>query len=184
MTPRTLSAVFFFFVFLVWQSLRPRREAPGRLLYFLRAFFPNWRFFEDLGELPQLEFRVNLGQPDWGPWTPVFSKLTIRPWQVILNPEGNWRYAQNSLLQQAVSELEMLGESAESTQREFSRSTSYRLIQRLVEQHIRRTHTANLGLQYEFRLQVQDVSQAHGLTQDLLLSATHRLAPQPSQGRL
>jgi len=100
-----------YFVVLVALSALRAVEVKSRLVQQLRVFFPSWRFFEDLGEVPVLWARIggdgsgtNDGE-DLGPWQRSLPTAAPRWWTLFVNPEANLILAYGSLLEQLVSDL-------------------------------------------------------------------------------
>jgi hypothetical protein len=80
-------ALAVFFGLLLHCSIR-----AGEWRVFFRSYLPNWRFFENVGQLPMLQVREHgkSGSPDWVP-VPAFHER--RGWDLWFNPEGNAQHA-------------------------------------------------------------------------------------------
>jgi hypothetical protein len=96
----------------------------------LRAFFPSWRFFEDLGDVPVLLGRSGPSEAGLGPWVPLLPPVRRRWTQLFYNPEGNLALAFGSLVQQLVSD------AADHETGDFATSVSYRLAHELVRRQL------------------------------------------------
>ncbi len=129
---------------LVWLVLRERRTLNGRAWLLLRCLLPSWRFFEHLGDVPLLSYRVAGRESEFGAWLPALPPAERRLTSLWLDAQGNLRLACQSLVEQFVAELEEGGEG------DASELISYQLIQNLVAWRLR-THTLPAA-GYQFRL--------------------------------
>jgi len=136
---------------LIAASLIRTREIRSSSVQLLRAFFPNWKFFEDLGTLPTLSWRSGAGEDSLGPWC---SPARLRPdaLRFLFNPEGNLRLALGSLLQHLEADLHATDECDPEA---LEKATSYRLVRNWVEAEIRAAAAPSPelpGLHYQFRV--------------------------------
>lgn len=135
----------------------PRVDVPGRAVHLFRAFFPSWRFFEDVGGTPRLDYRVHLSSGDLGPWTDALPPVPRGPAAVLVNPAGNLRFACGSLVDQLVADFEMLtdAEVADASEQglpALERMVSFRLVQNLLATRLRARPDAAEIAAYELRL--------------------------------
>ena len=90
-----------FFAAIVAMAVAKTPHLPVQLL---RAFLPSWKFFEDLGEVPVLYFRIkSAGQ--WTEWKKWIDPIERKWWQLIFNPQGNLNLAYGSLVQELCDEI-------------------------------------------------------------------------------
>jgi len=72
----------------------------------LSPFFPSWRFFEGIGDEPELRWRGSVQEAELSeqPWTVAFPLApTMRSWKrLLLNAESNARYMNCSWLERWV----------------------------------------------------------------------------------
>ena len=123
-----LTAVFVLAYFLaILISLRmPRRDVQSRHLHFLRAFFPNWRFYHAVGHRPTLELRVQLDAAKWSDWTPYFPHAERHAWQFVHNPDINLQLVEQTLVEHLAGDLAEMSDEENVTD-----LVSYRLTVRL-----------------------------------------------------
>jgi hypothetical protein len=145
MTYTVLAVLFFYFIALTVLSFRKRTNLPGKSIFLLRAFFPSWRFFEDLGDVPVLWYRVARVGTELGNWQNCTKRLTRRWHGLLLNPQGNLLLASGSLLQQLLSDVEQVDEKHPERVEKF---VSYQLTRNLVRHQI----SEMAGLHYQFKL--------------------------------
>lgn len=142
---------------LVATILLPRVDVPGRAVHLFRAFFPSWRFFEDVGGTPRLDYRVHLETGELGPWTDALPPVPRGPTALLLNPAGNLRFAGGSLVDQLVADFEVLTDAEVDDAPErglaaLERMVSFRLVQNLVATQLRVRPDATEVTAYELRL--------------------------------
>jgi len=162
-----------YFSVLIGFSVAKRSYFSGRAIYLLRAFFPSWRFFEDLGEMPTLYYRLRNEGQELGHWKLGLEKPNRSAGSFFLNPEGNYLLACGSLLQHLESELE---ETEENKTDHIEASVTYQLIRNLVLHQIEKSEKATGFKQYQFKItsalpgKIQD---AQDSIDDLLISPVY-----------
>ena len=138
---------------LIVASVLRTREVRSPFVQLFRAFFPNWKFFEDLGTLPVLSWRCGESEEVFGPWRAP-ERLRPDALRFAFNPRGNLRLALGSLLQHLEADLHATDEARPET---IEQATSYRLVRNWVEAEIR-SHAPAAGsadprvLRYQFRV--------------------------------
>lgn len=137
-------AVYFVAVLLL--AVRKPVEVQSRWLQLLRFLLPSWRFFDELGQLPVLSMREGEG-----PWRPVLPPMTRSVRRLVLNADGNFALACESLVQQLVADVV---ESDDVTALE-----SYRLVSNLVA--MRATAT-----RFQWRVELEE----DGVRQEAIVS--------------
>jgi hypothetical protein len=120
----------------------PRRAAKSKAWLLLRALFPSWRFFEDVGTSGELFYRIQRSEPE--PWTPAIDPSERRLGNLFQNPHGNLRFAQQSLIDQLLQELE-LSTPIEAT-------VPHQLVCNLIRERIQRLGSSRLEDRFEFRI--------------------------------
>ena len=143
---QTILILLCFFALLAAASLSKNRAINNKFLHLLRVFFPSWRFFEDLSELPVIEYRLKGATGEPGAWMNIV-RPKVSAGNLFLNPAGNLFLATQSLLEQVQAEISEL--DPENTQN-FTRTASYELCVNLVKYELQKR---TLGItSFEFRL--------------------------------
>lgn len=143
----------------------------ARKLYLFRCLFPSWKFYEDIGHVPVLYYRLGstLEMNESGPWTLAINKLD-RSWRnLFLNPEGNLVHAYNSLLQQLENDKEDI---AELNKDDLINTASYNLTKNLVITKIKSSDSNDMFFQFKLTSMMQG---SVCDLQDILISAVHRV---------
>lgn len=168
----TLSLNSLNLAFFVWLAIRLISKlrvtpVPGKAVFLFRAFFPSWRFFDDLADVPQLEFRWSRLGEELGPWVLAFEKPKFKFSSLVLNPRGNFALANQSLLSQLLSDLSDLqgGDgtmlSSDRAQEKIEELTSYRLVKNHVQYQVlrgaRELQPKVVQVHYQFRLQTRRI---------------------------
>lgn len=140
-----LWGALFLLLGIIFATLAPRRTAPGKLWLLFRTLFPSWRFFEDVGSSGELFYRIR--QPDSSieaNWTLLDRNPHRGLFQLFHNPEGNLRFAQQSLIDQVLIEAE-----TQTVAELHSSSVPYRLLQKLVESCVGTPSTQTIELEFQ-----------------------------------
>ena len=76
-----------YFTVLFGTLLFKSRAIHSRWLFLLRAFFPNWKFFDVVGHVPHLMARSaqgdGAGQLVWSDWMLIYPRRVRRWWHVF-----------------------------------------------------------------------------------------------------
>ena len=115
------------FITLLWSS----KVIQGPWLFFLRAFFPNWKFFHAVGHVPHLYVRGE-DAGAWTDWHLVYPRVPRRWHHVFHNPAVNLALSHQNLVDHFASDLNALPDGADASQ-----LVTYRLVTRLAHQAIR-----------------------------------------------
>jgi hypothetical protein len=67
-------------------------------LFLLRAFFPSWRFFDDVGPELRLEIRFGGSEDQFSPWQNALPPIPRSIKNLPVNPYGNFLHACHNLL--------------------------------------------------------------------------------------
>ncbi len=113
---------------LTWTLKRRGPVLQGRWLFFLRAFFPNWKFFHAVGRAPRLYVRGRNAQGHWGDWQAVYPRLPRRWHHLLHNPVVNLALTQQNLVDHLAHDINDLPEGADIRSR-----VSYQLVARLAQ---------------------------------------------------
>lgn len=143
----------------------PRIDVPGPGVHLFRAFFPSWRFFEDVGAAPRLFYQVS-GEADWHDALPPVPR---GPGALLFNPRGNLRFAGGSLVDQLVADLAVTDDDPERARAQMEAAVSFRLVRRLVEARLRALPASAAVAGYRIRVAADDV--------DLLVTPEYSWTP-------
>lgn len=92
--------------------LLPRKTGKNKqFLFLLRAFIPTWRFFEDIGDQPLLEARIQNQNGETTQWETVIPKGNLKPNHFFWNPENNKLIAYQTTLTHLIFDLNELLEN-------------------------------------------------------------------------
>jgi hypothetical protein len=166
-----------YFALLVLVSRWKTATVPSRAVQLLRAFFPSWKFFDDIGDEVLLYLRAGPGSGDHdgdgddalGPWEPGLPRPARRWTALVLNAEGNFLLACGSLVQQLLDELH--GADPAHPER-VAESVAYELTRNLVRFMLTRRAPLPPGTRYQFKLRLRGVD---GAAEDVLVSPVYEL---------
>ena len=85
----TLLLLVAYFALLVWALRRQKQIVQGPWLFFLRAFFPNWKFYHAVGRPPRLYVRGQADSGEWGIWQQVYPRRQRKLWHLVHNADVN-----------------------------------------------------------------------------------------------
>ncbi|MEW6056675.1 MAG: hypothetical protein AB1540_08675 [Bdellovibrionota bacterium] len=172
MNTLTFLFILYFFI-LTLLALLKRVHLPGRMINLLRAFFPSWRFFEDLGEVPVLFYRFRRKDQSLGDWKDMNAEKPRRSWlSLALNAQGNLLLAYQSLLQHVMSELAEIKDGQED---EFEHSVSYTLVKNLVRSKVLNEATLGTEMRYQFKISAILPGLPHEHGEELLCSPEYEI---------
>ncbi|MFM8623967.1 MAG: hypothetical protein ACKOCZ_05570 [Betaproteobacteria bacterium] len=115
-----------YFAALAWGLRHRGRTLRGPWLFFLRAFFPNWKFFHAVGRAPHLYVRGRDVNGQCGPWQRIYPQLPRRAWHLLHNPAVNLALTQQNLIDHLAQDINDLPEGADP-----QHCVSYALVCRL-----------------------------------------------------
>jgi len=168
--PITLILIIAYFVLLWLLSWMKIKVVPGRTIYFLRGFFPSWKFFEDAGDVPVLWIRCRLADAEWSDWNLGIEKIE-RTWSTLLvNAEGNSLLAYGSLLQHLMSELEEIEDPMQ-----LEKNVSYLLTKNLVCHELQKKASTEDAVSYQFKISTFDSISRKILMDEILISPIYHL---------
>ncbi len=117
---------------LTWTLRRRGPTLEGPWWFFLRAFFPNWKFFHAVGHAPRLYVRGQQPEGAWSDWQPVYPRLPRRWHHVLHNPAVNLALTQQNLVDHLANDINELPEGGDIRTR-----VSYQLVARLAHEALR-----------------------------------------------
>ncbi|MES2769488.1 MAG: hypothetical protein V4596_10120 [Bdellovibrionota bacterium] len=112
---------------------------------FIRVLIPTWRFFDRLGRVPELFYRLKVSGK-FGPWLPALEKPTRKFYHLFLNPEGNLHLAYNTL-------VDRLLDDSQNKSINFENQISFLQIKNLVHQKALTSATKETT-HFEFKVSV------------------------------
>jgi hypothetical protein len=128
-TAITVLLVLAYFALLAWTLKRSGPVLQGPWLFFLRAFFPNWKFFHAVGRAPRLYVRGRDAQGAWSDWHLIYPRLPRRLVHVLHNPAVNLALTHQNLVDHLANDINELPEGGDIGQR-----VSYQLVSRLARE--------------------------------------------------
>ena len=153
-------------------------------LFLLRAFFPSWNFFSDVGPDPLLSFRYGKDLEGWTVWSPVIDSIPRRFTNLFFNPVGNLLHAQRNALQHFLLDLE-------SESRDVESKTTYCIVKNMVEVKTRESlakqfgegpllrsekpEVPNKSWNYQFKIEILDQVSVNVGAETILLSPVYFL---------
>jgi hypothetical protein len=155
-----------YFVVLVGLSLA--RVMPVRVaaIQRLRAFFPSWKFFDEVGVVPVLLARVARDDDALadGDWQPCLRPLPRRAGALFVNAAATLQLAYGSLLAQLVAEVEELPIPAD-----VEALASYQMTLALVRTRL----GAAAGQRFQFKVCLCEPGAPPGLDDDMIISPVY-----------
>ena len=153
-----------YLVVLVGLSLLKVVPVKSAAVQRLRAFFPSWKFFDDVGVVPVLLVRVGPDENDLGEWVPCLHQVRRRWYAPLVNPEATLQLAYGSLLSQLVAEVEDM-----PAPYDVESAVSYQLTHHLVRANL----ATRPGLRYQFKVCVVEPGRDVGLDDDMIISPVY-----------
>lgn len=184
----TALLVLAYFALLAW-TLKSRGPAlQGPWIFFLRAFFPNWKFFHAVGRAPRLYVRGQDAQGRWSDWQLVYPRLPRRGSHVLHNPAVNLALTHQNLVDHLAGDINDLPGSESIAHR-----VSYQLVARLAQDALQGGHwgevpmlacdlPASVAFQFELRMERPDLGEGSDSVQ-MLLSPVMPLFPLSQEDR-
>lgn len=171
----TALLVLAYFALLAWTLRRRGPVLQGPWFFFLRAFFPNWKFFHAVGHAPRLQVRAQDAQGHWSDWQLVYPRQVRRLVHVLHNPVVNLALTQQNLVDHLANDINDLPEGGDIRER-----VSYQLVCRLARQALEGGRWGDVPMlehpqpgctawQFELRMEHPDLGQGTR-SQQMLLS--------------
>jgi hypothetical protein len=121
-----------YFVLLTFGLRRHKPLAQGPWLFFLRAFFPNWKFYHAAGHAPRLYVRAQIASGEWTDWHRVYARMPFRLRYALHNPEVNLALNHQNLVDHLWSDIQDLPGDGDIEQK-----VTYQLVTRLAHEAAR-----------------------------------------------
>ena len=136
-----------YFLIVLIGLVRRGREVSGPWWFLLRSFFPNWRFYHDIGHQPRLFLRHRDPIGHWSDWTMFMPRAKFSARDLFHNSFNNLELAHQNLVDHLSADVHALDDDADA-----SRLVTYRLVDRLVRELLRRDGAEVAQYQFEVRL--------------------------------
>lgn len=140
-----------YFAALLGFFLLRTRAVHSPWLFLLRAFFPNWKFFDIVGHVPQLRARSARadaeGELAWSDWRLLYPRRRRRWTHLFHNPDTNLALGQQNLVDHFWSDLYDLPDGDDPR-----RLVTYAMMERLVRAELDRHHPGYSHWQFELRM--------------------------------
>ena len=151
-------------------------QFSSKTIYYLRAFFPSWRFFEDMSKTPLLLVRSSEDGESFGPWGLLVGKITPSVSHFLFSPQGNLHHSYSNHLQHLIDDL-----NQSQSDEDFGRSVGYRLTRNLVQFEIGKRSADFPGQYFQFKVSVQGEGQRALPTDcdDIFISVVHPVGESP-----
>lgn len=120
-----------YFALLTFGLRKHKPLVQGPWLFFLRAFFPNWKFYHAAGHAPRLYVRAQTDAGDWSEWQRVYARVPFHIARVLHNPAVNLALNHQNLVDHLWSDIQDLPEDGDITLR-----ATYQLVMRLAHEAI------------------------------------------------
>jgi hypothetical protein len=127
-----VSLFVLYFGLLALSMFYRKQTIRGPWFFLLRAFFPNWQFYHQVGPVPHLYARFATANGELGEWQWIYPRQPRKLWHVFHNPWGNRDLALQNLVDHLSSDIKELGEGADA-----SHLVSYQLVCRHAQQAVR-----------------------------------------------
>ncbi len=182
----TALLVLAYFALLAWTLKRRGPALQGPWFFFLRAFFPNWKFFHAVGRAPRLYVRGQDAQGSWSDWQLVYPRLPRRLSHLWHNPAVNLALTHQNLVDHLAGDINQLPEGDS-----IAHSVSYQLVTRLSQGAVQGGRWGEvpmlasalptcIAFQFEVRMERPDLGEGSDSVQ-MLLSPVTPLLPTPAQ---
>lgn len=178
----TAALILAYFVAILISLKLRRHDVQSRHLHFLRAFFPNWRFYHAVGHRPTLELRIQSAHEAWSEWIPYFPRAHRHALQFVHNPEINLQLVEQTLIEHLSGDLAEMSDDEDVTDLVSYRLT-IRLAQKLAVQRLARRRREPLAFPavqafvYQFRVRLIHALEPQGDNPTVLLSPTLHFEP-------
>jgi hypothetical protein len=131
-----------------------------------RGFFPSWKFFDEVGSVPQLYFRVSveLDEMESLSWQTLAFKAPRRLGGLFFNPQAAFQMFSDTLLRQLVQQI-----SQDEAHDMLETTSSFRIVQNYVYRSISRGFQGE-SFYYQFKIQLNTAESGHQVLEDLVIS--------------
>lgn len=145
----TFTFIALYFLLILFALFFKSREIKSPWLFYLRAFFPNWKFFHAIGYAPRIYAQIKNREGQWSDWQVIYPRVKRNPWHVFHNPRVNIHLANQNLVEHFVSDLNQLPSGSDARQ-----LVTYALICRLVQSFAAQHPEGCLSYRFEIRMEM------------------------------
>lgn len=126
----------------------------------LRLFIPSWRFFDQIGTIPKLYYRVKSAS-DYTPWVLCLEKPAGRNFfNFLLNANGNFYLTCLGLIDRLVSE---------EHNSEIQSTVSYKLVENLVRNKVISENSNAKSFQFKIQVKTENKVQYFLMSDEVFL---------------
>ena len=147
----TETLLVLYFTVLFGSLLLKSRVIHNRWLFLLRAFFPNWKFFDVVGYVPHLMARSaqddGTGQLVWTDWLLIYPRRTRRWWHVFYNADTNVEIGKQTVVDHFWGDLDELPDGQDAR-----KLVTYEMMERLVQAKLQDQPGTYSHWQFELRM--------------------------------
>jgi len=147
------------------------------ILLGFRLLFPSWKFFNCVGEIPQLLVREQDRYGAWSDRQPLCQPRKRQWFHFWINSEYNDFLARGSVLQRFCEQVEEYSENTDDRSVDLRTFSTYRMLQRFVELVISRRTQVNalssncgLAIAFQFKVVVHRFSRNDRRVEDFAIS--------------
>ncbi len=146
----TLFLFIAYFAWLAWAMRHRTRVLRGRWWFFLRAFFPNWKFYHAVGRPPRLHVRGRLASGEWTPWQLAYPRAPRRVWHLLHNAPVNLALNHQNLVDHLAADINDLPEGGD-----IEACVTYQLVARLAREWLMTQAASGFSMEaYQFELRL------------------------------
>ncbi len=147
-------------------------KADSTSIQLWRGFFPSWKFFDEIGFVPSLHFRVAASENEiqLKAWDPVIQKIRRRWLDLFFNPHGNALLFTDTLVRQFADDIQA-GDSPE----QLEHAVSFKIIYNLVLQEVKKYTVIEPQFYFQFKVVMTPLlNENNKASEDLLISSIYR----------
>ena len=149
----TYTLILLYFLLLFTALFFKTREIKSPWLFYLRAFFPNWKFFHAIGYAPRLYVQVQRADGLWLDWQVLYPRVKRSIFDVFHNPHVNLHLANQNLIEHFVGDLNQLKQGDDASQ-----FVTYSLICKLARSFALQSHFAFKAFRFEVRMEMPQLN--------------------------
>lgn len=147
----TVGLLTLYFSLMFGALLLNSRAVKSRWLFLLRAFFPNWKFFDVVGHVPHLAACSARpgpnGELEWSDWLLIYPRRRRNWANLFHNPDTNLALGQQNLVDHFWADLYDLPDGADP--REL---VTYGMMERLTQAELQAAHGPFTHWRFELRM--------------------------------
>jgi hypothetical protein len=149
----TLTFICLYFLLIFVALFLKTREIKSPWLFYLRAFFPNWKFFHAIGYAPRLYVQIKGADQTWMDWQVLYPRVKRSVVHLFHNPHNNLHLANQNLVEHFVGDLNQLQPGADASQ-----LVSYSLICKLARAFAMQCPGTCQSYRFEIRMEMPQLN--------------------------